>query len=217
MFDKPIRTRTGEAMTSDEAGPPALAGQALADLGARLKKAREAREMSTRKLAEKLKVSPGLISHIENGRSAPSVNTLYAMATVLGISLDVVFDLDNRAGYENSTPGGHVSVTRYGHRVRTTGHPGAHWEALSSADGPLLMGLLTYDAGASTVLDTAPVGHVGVEYGFVVSGVLEVRVNDDVVRLSTGDSFEFDATAPHVLSNPGPLPALVVWATPNGG
>jgi transcriptional regulator with XRE-family HTH domain len=185
-----------------------------ADLGERIKRARGLRGMSTRKLAAELGVSAGQISHIETGRSAPSANTLYAMASVLGVSLDQLLGLDGPADLETA-PGGHATITRYGHRTRHTAHPGVHWEGLTPGDGPVLMGLLTYDAEASSAPDLAPMGHSGVEYGFVISGVLDLRIHEDVVRLTTGDSFTFDAAAPHTLSNPGPLPTLIIWATPN--
>ena len=46
------------------------------------------RGLSLRGLAERLGVSPSLISQVETGRAKPSVSTLYAIVTELGISLD---------------------------------------------------------------------------------------------------------------------------------
>lgn len=70
-------------------------------MGDRLRAARLARGLSLRGLAERLGVSPSLISQVETGRAKPSVSTLYAIANELGISLDELLFRD--AG--SATPG----------------------------------------------------------------------------------------------------------------
>ena len=65
-------------------------------MGDRLRQARRARGLSLRGLAEVVGVSPSLISQVETGRAKPSVNTLYALATELGISLDVLLFMDTQ-------------------------------------------------------------------------------------------------------------------------
>ena len=64
------------------------AGLEYGEMGDRLREARQARGLSLRTLAERLGVSPSLISQVETGRAKPSVSTLYAIVTELGISLD---------------------------------------------------------------------------------------------------------------------------------
>ena len=67
-----------------------------ASMGDRLRQARQARGLSLRGLAEVLGVSPSLISQVETGRAKPSVNTLYALASELGISLDTLLFMDTQ-------------------------------------------------------------------------------------------------------------------------
>lgn len=62
------------------------------EIGRRLRRAREARGLSQRQLAQEVSVSASMISQIEAGQSQPSVNTLYAIVTELGVSLDEVFE-----------------------------------------------------------------------------------------------------------------------------
>ena len=64
------------------------AGLEYGEMGDRLREARQARGLSLRGLADRLGVSPSLISQVETGRAKPSVSTLYAIVTELGISLD---------------------------------------------------------------------------------------------------------------------------------
>lgn len=66
------------------------------DLGSQLKAIRLKTGMSLRELARQIDVSPSFISQIENGKSQPSVSTLYALAKLLNVSVDDLFD-DKRA------------------------------------------------------------------------------------------------------------------------
>ena len=58
------------------------------EVGERLRARRRERHLSLRDLAERLGVSPSLISQIERGRAKPSVSTLYALVAELDVSLD---------------------------------------------------------------------------------------------------------------------------------
>ena len=62
-------------------------------IGERLRLRRQEQGLSLRDLAERVGVSPSLISQIERGRANPSVSTLYAIVAELDISLDeLLFD-----------------------------------------------------------------------------------------------------------------------------
>ena len=64
-------------------------------MGERLREARQARSLACG-LADRLGVSPSLISQIETGRANPSVSTLYAIAGELDVSLDELLFNDRR-------------------------------------------------------------------------------------------------------------------------
>ena len=61
------------------------------DVPRRLRAEREHRGISLRELARRLDISPSAISQIETGRARPSVATLWAIVTELGMSLDDLF------------------------------------------------------------------------------------------------------------------------------
>jgi transcriptional regulator with XRE-family HTH domain len=88
---------------------------------------------------EGLTISPSLISQIERGRSKPSVSTLYAIVTELGISLDRLFGgAEDHVGH-SSSPGELSEEASSGQPVV---HPdqrhvielesGVRWERLTS-------------------------------------------------------------------------------------
>lgn len=60
-------------------------------LGARLREERVRRGITLRGLARDVGVSASMVSQIENGKSRPSVSTLYAITSSLGISIEDVF------------------------------------------------------------------------------------------------------------------------------
>jgi len=60
-------------------------------LGQRIRGSRLERGLSLRSLASAVGVSASLISQIENGKCRPSVSTLYAITTALGVTIDDVF------------------------------------------------------------------------------------------------------------------------------
>lgn len=72
------------------------------NLGLQLRTARQKSGMTLRELARKLSVSPSFLSQIENGKSQPSVATLYSMAQTLDVSIDHLFEGDATRTTEGS-------------------------------------------------------------------------------------------------------------------
>lgn len=66
----------------------------VAQLGSRLRAARLAAGLTLRELARQLQVSPSFVSQLENGKSQPSVATLYSLSQLLEVSIDVLFEPD---------------------------------------------------------------------------------------------------------------------------
>ncbi|MGY1593660.1 helix-turn-helix domain-containing protein [Geodermatophilus sp. SYSU D00708] len=78
---------------STGAEPPAAAEVDPAEnLGGRLRQARLQANLSLREVARQLGVSASFVSQLENGKSQPSVATLYSWARLLGVSIDRLFD-----------------------------------------------------------------------------------------------------------------------------
>lgn len=74
-----------EGAGGDPAGTP---GSLLGLVGQQLRQARLAAGISVREMARRVDLSPSFISQVELGRTKPSVGTLYAIATELGVPLD---------------------------------------------------------------------------------------------------------------------------------
>lgn len=85
-------------------------------VGPRLREVREASGISLRQFAKRVGISSSALSQIETGKSAPSVNTLYAIVTELGLSLDQLFD---RPGGSRSAPDPGVQAEANGRHDHT--------------------------------------------------------------------------------------------------
>ncbi|WP_199701329.1 helix-turn-helix domain-containing protein, partial [Jiangella rhizosphaerae] len=74
-----------------------MSPSAVPPIGERIRHERLRRGVSARALAREIGVSASLISQIETDKSQPSVSTLYAITTALGISIEDIFAPDGEA------------------------------------------------------------------------------------------------------------------------
>jgi transcriptional regulator with XRE-family HTH domain/mannose-6-phosphate isomerase-like protein (cupin superfamily) len=81
-----------------------LEGGGVGQLGSKLRLARRQAGLSLRELARQLSVSPSFLSQMENGKSQPSVATLYSIAQVLDVSIDELFHADDSADPGGAAP-----------------------------------------------------------------------------------------------------------------
>ncbi len=82
----------------------AEATEPVVALGARLKSVRQRSGMSLREVARQLGVSPSFVSQLENGKSQPSVATLYSISQLLDISIDQLFSAEGVDAGRERTP-----------------------------------------------------------------------------------------------------------------
>jgi transcriptional regulator with XRE-family HTH domain len=192
-----------------------------ATIGDRLRQARLARAMSLRKLAQVLGVSPSLISQVETGRAKPSVNTLYALATELGISLDELLFVDatpapiardGAAPQPEEVTLPRDPVQRAASRMSIRLGSGVVWERLTTESIRNVDFLLvTYEVGGASSPENEYQRHSGQEWGYVVAGSLKVRIGFEEFLLGPGDAITFDSGTPHRLVNAGDEPVRAVW------
>jgi transcriptional regulator with XRE-family HTH domain/mannose-6-phosphate isomerase-like protein (cupin superfamily) len=89
---------------------------------------------------------------------------------------------------------------------------GVTWESLTATrnDKTDFM-FVRYDVGGSSTMEGRLIRHVGTEYGFIISGTLEITLGFDTYRLTAGDSISFDSSRPHRLANVGDIPVEAIW------
>ncbi|MFB9645508.1 helix-turn-helix domain-containing protein [Microbacterium terregens] len=186
-------------------------------LGGRLREVRTKRGLSLRSVAQSLGVSASLISQVEIGKTQPSVATLYALASHLGVSIDELMGI--------AQPGPKPAASLFGHSgpalpdvQRATENPriemenGVLWERLAAGTGgPADALLVTYAPGASSSIEGKLMRHAGVEYAYLLEGELTLHLDFETYVLRPGDSLQFDSVRPHLYSNRSSEVAKGVW------
>jgi transcriptional regulator with XRE-family HTH domain/mannose-6-phosphate isomerase-like protein (cupin superfamily) len=232
-----MATKTEKSASAPDTGGRSNGGreQLAEPVGEGLRKHRQEAGMSLRALARKVGVSPSLISQIEHGKATPSVATLYAIVSELGISLDELFFDEPRGAAAVATP-----IPEEAPRMDPGNErlPSSHWQAPSEgpvlrADNRLSLTLATgvrwerltasHDPGVEFLYCTYPVGgesapaddlmtHSGSEYGIVLEGRCGATVGEDYYELEVGDSIAFDSRTPHRIWNLSDAePMIAIW------
>jgi transcriptional regulator with XRE-family HTH domain len=197
---------SGEAVTVGRGFEPS-------QVGGRLREGRERRGISLRELARRVGVSPSLVSQIELDRVNPSVSTLYALVTELGMTMSEVFG-DARPGEPvvRQRAGSDSLAERPETRRVIDLSSGVHWERLTPHSDPDVEFLyVVYPVGAESCPEDALITHGGKEYGYVTSGTMGVQVGFDEYELGPGGSIAFDSSSPHRLWAMGTEPVHAIW------
>lgn len=205
------------------------------EIGDRLRTARTARGLSLRTLADRLGVSPSLISQVERGLAKPSVNTLYALSRELDVSLDeLLFEgrpaVNGRDGGQAEAQAARATLIR---RAGPAAGPsvslaaplqraaerkvirlgsGVVWERLTTESVAGIDFLyVTYEVGGASSPEHEFQRHGGHEWGFVISGSLGITIGFEDHELGPGDAISIDSTMPHRLYNRGSEPVHGIW------
>ena len=90
-----------------------------------------------------------------------------------------------------------ISVIHPSHRAHLRMEEGIDWERLAATpERDVNFMKITYAPGAGSGTATEPQVHEGYEYGYVLSGTLEVTVGNEVFVLREGESLGFDSQHP---------------------
>lgn len=201
-------------------------------VGQRIREERLKRGLSLRELARAVGVSASMVSQIETGKSQPSVSTLYAITSALGISVQDVFEAavaDLDASFEHVVgetgppttvlqalsalpPGRLGPVVHEDERQVLTLDSGVTWERLGRLPPHNVDFLLvTYAPGGTSSSTGALMRHPGSEYGVVLRGELVLTLAFEEMTLRAGDSISFESSTPHRYRNDGSEEAVGVW------
>ncbi|EJC83384.1 putative transcriptional regulator [Rhizobium leguminosarum bv. trifolii WSM2297] len=173
------------------------------DIGSRLRYLRIAHKLSQRELAKRTGVPNSTISLIESNASNPSVGALKRILDGIPIGLAEFFafepDRPKKAFYAAEEL---VEIGKGAISYRQVG------ENLFGRSLQMLKEC--YQAGADT--GKVPLVHEGEEGGIVLSGRLEVTVDDERRILGPGDAYYFESRRPHRFRCVGPVPCEVISA-----
>jgi transcriptional regulator with XRE-family HTH domain len=201
------------------------------NVGSLIRRERQRQGLSLRELARRVGVSASMLSQVETDRTRPSVSTIYAIATELGISIDALLsDSDGDATGSGGGTGGAVTGSRRGpasapaldelgcqlvrpeDRRKLELESGVTWELLSDLLPHLVdFMFVTYEPGGRSSSSGKLMRHTGTEFAYLLRGKLKIQVGFDEYVLQAGDTLAFDSSEPHLLVNEGSEPAEGIW------
>ncbi|UBU08367.1 helix-turn-helix domain-containing protein [Nonomuraea gerenzanensis] len=185
------------------AGSPGLEQE----IGATIREARRRAGITMTALASATGLSQAFLSHLETGRSAPSVATLYRLAQALNV---LPQDLLPRPS------GRDLVITRRGDGPRLTGTErggaGGDFRLLAGEPDGLIK------ANEVTAMPNTPAGdwfeHPGEDLVVVIGGTLRIEFRDwQAVQLNDGDSIWYKGLQPHRWSFPSEQPTRLFLVT----
>lgn len=174
-------------------------------LGERLRRIRRRAGRSLKEVAGQAGCSESLLSKVETGRANPSLSMLHRIVATLDTSMANLF-VD---GGSNERV-----VYRHGERPRIHLDSGESaeiaLERLIPDDGDHLLqaNVHVIAPGAGS---RGPITHEGEEFGYVLTGELELTVGGRTHVVSAGDCFVFRSEVPHAYRNAGDATARVLW------
>lgn len=177
------------------------------DLGHRVRELRAKRGISQTELARLVGVTPSTISQVESNLIYPSLPALFKMAEVMTVDIGSFFKNNEVAdrpaifSLDNASP------------VRLGGVPldsGQAWRLTPlDFDGKIEVFLLDLNPGQT--LNKHFFQHKGEEFGYLVLGQLDFKLNNQNQTLGPGQLVYLTADIPDYWSNPGPEPARLLW------
>jgi quercetin dioxygenase-like cupin family protein/DNA-binding XRE family transcriptional regulator len=205
------------------------------NVGALIRRERQRQGLSLRELARRVGVSASMLSQVETDRTRPSVSTIYAIATELGISIDALLS-DSEAAADAAAvaeSGGGTGTTDRGaagsrrgpaldelgcqlvrpeNRRKLELESGVTWELLSDLLPHMVDFMyVTYEPGGRSSSSGKLMRHTGTEFAYLLRGKLKIQVGFDEYVLQAGDALAFDSAEPHLLVNEGAEPAEGIW------
>lgn len=177
-------------------------------IGAKLKHARLLMGLSLAELGQRVGVTEGFLSKLENGRSQASIGTLHKLVHALDTNMSALFA---------EPPEGEsaVTVVRAGERPRLeAGHVRAGNNVVLERLVPHRQDqLLQINIHVIPSKGGSPdfISHGGQEFGYVLTGAFTLVVDGHERQIGEGDAFYFDSTLPHGYRNDSDGEARVLW------
>jgi len=176
----------------------------LSSVGAEIRQVRRSKNLTIEEIAERIDRSVAHISKLERGLTEPSLRDLYAISEALGVPVSWFLKERNPIAPEERG-----LIERKGsHRFYEQG--GILTEVLSPVLGMEIEVMRSvFQPNSATPLRRGT--YKKREDGYILSGKLELFIDDKYFILEAGDSYSYLTDSLHSCRNPGPEPAVLLW------
>ena len=195
--------RNGNSVKRD-AAPVAI--DPAEGFGSRLKELRRSRGLTLAQLAERTGLSIGSLSQVERDLVSPTIRTVYAVSTALGVSPAWIIDPDSVKAQDPDGP----YIVRSTRRKPFFNRNGVIKHLATPETEARYTGFIVrLEPNASS--GDEQYTHAGEEIALVISGSLVLEIGEKTYRVNTGDSFAFPSSLSHRFYNDTPVDTVVFW------
>lgn len=161
------------------------------DIGKKIKDLRVKNGLTQEELADRSELSKGFISQVERNLTSPSISTLMDILQCLGTDLKAFFSEseDTQIVFKNSD---------YFEKVDTELNNKIEWIIPNAQKNSMEPIMITLGEGGSTYPDMP---HEGEEFGYVLSGNIEIHIGNRVVKAKKNESFYFVPQYQHYITS----------------
>lgn len=169
------------------------------DIGKKLKGLRIMKNLTQEELADRAELSKGFISQIERNLTSPSISTLMDILQCLGTDLKEFFSdsEDSQIVFRKSD---------YFEKTDAELKNTIQWIIPNAQKNIMEPILLTLEKGGQTYPDNP---HEGEEFGYILSGSVEIHIASQVFKAKAGESFYFQPKYKHYIASPNG--ARLIW------
>ena len=159
--------------------------------------------LTQEELAERCELTKGFISQVERDLTSPSIATLVDILEGLGTNLKDFFNEIEEEKIVFSKEDAFESINEdYKYTLK--------W-VIPNAQKNLMEPILIELEQGGQSKDDSP--HEGEEFGYVISGRINLFIGNQVIRVKKGESFYFKANSNHHVENAGQSIARVLWVS----
>ncbi len=172
-------------------------------IGDKIKRMRLRLNLTQEELAARTELSKGFISQLERDLTSPSIATLMDILEALGSDISAFFSepLQEKVVY--------TSADMFVKEDQERGND-ICWLVTNAQKNALEPIMVTIAPGGHTATQDP---HEGEEFGYVLSGTIQLILGEKSFKVRKGDSFYFHPNEPHGIENTGKKEARVLWVS----
>ena len=174
------------------------------DIGHRIKELRIQKNLTQEELADRCELTKGFISQVERDHTSPSIATLMDILQCLGTDLSSFFT------EETSDDQIVFHQNDYFEKKDEELHNKIEWIIPNAQKNMIEPIRLTLSPGGSTYPDNP---HEGEEFGYVLSGSIQIILGHRIVRAKKGESFYFKPDKQHCIKANEKTGAVIIWVS----
>lgn len=165
----------------------------------KIRQIRKNKGLTLAQLGEKVGLSKGLLSRIENNQTSPPIATLANISQGLGVPISIFFEDEgeNQKEYAVTRKDKRKQVVSRGTKIGFTYYSLTSMKSQHMID-PFIIHYPVIKKEPKVLFD-----HPGEEFLFVLKGKMELIYGKEKIRLEAGDAIHFDPSKPHRGQNIG--------------